>query len=274
MRPPMPYSGGKQRVADAIAELLPPHESYVEPFAGALSVLLAKTPSGMETVNDSDGDLVTFWRVLRDQPAELERACALTPHARSEYRASWDRPDDLDDVERARRVWVHLTQSRGSRMTRSGWRFVHGGNRLPLAAYLNGYVQRIADVAERLRGVSLECRDALDVIAAYGLPDACLYVDPPYLNEVRYGSQYPQEFGRVDQHERLLDALEATPAAVVLSGYAHPLYDERLVGWDRHEFDSRSMVGTPRTEVVWVRTAGHQTKPSAFAHPQPLLLEA
>lgn len=264
----MPYSGGKQRIAEAIADLLPPHESYVEPFAGGLSVLLAKEPSSMETVNDLNGDLVTFWRVLRDQPDDLARVCALTPHSRAEYRASWDRPDDLDDVERARRVWVHLTQSRGSRMMRSGWRFVHGGNRLALAAYLDGYVGRMAAVAERIRRVSLECRDAFEVISAYGLPDAVLYVDPPYLSDVRHGTQYVHEFETNEQHERLLDALQATPAAVVLSGYAHPLYDDRLSGWDRHEFATTSMVGTARTEVVWVRQASGRCP---MPDPEPML---
>lgn len=255
MRPPMPYSGGKQRVSAQIAALLPPHESYVEPFAGALSVLLAKDPAPMETVNDINGDLVTFWRVLRDRPDELERACALTPHSRAEYLASRDRPDDLDELERARRVWVQITQSLGSRMTKSGWRFVHGGNRMPLAAYLDGYVARFADVAERIKGVSLECRDALEVIAAYGLPDAVLYVDPPYIYQTRYGTQYPVEFGRIEQHERLLDLLQRTPAAVVLSGYSHELYERRLVDWERHEFASINMRGNSRTEVVWIRAA-------------------
>lgn len=274
IKPPFPYSGGKQRVAKRIAALLPPHESYVEPFAGALSVLLAKEPSAMETVNDINGDLMTFWRVLREQPDLLQRACALTPHSRTEYVSSWDRPHDLDDVERARRVWVQLTQSRGSRMTRSGWRFVHGGNRLPLAAYLDGYVARFADVVERLKGVSLECRDALEVIAAYGLADAVLYVDPPYLNETRYGAQYREEFGRISQHEELLDALESTPAAVVLSGYSHPLYDTRLADWERHEFATLNMRGQGRTEVVWIRAADSTRTPSRLASSTPMLWEA
>ena len=273
IRPPMPYSGGKQRVAAAIADLLPPHKSYVEPFAGALSVLLAKQPAEMETINDINGDLVTFWRVLRDQPAELERVCALTPHSRAEYRASWDRPEDLGDIERARRVWVNLTQSRGSRMARSGWRFVHGGNRLALSAYLDGYVARMADVAERLRSVSLECRDALDVIRAYGLPDAVLYVDPPYLADTRYGLQYLDEFQTLDQHELLLDALEETPAAVVLSGYTHPVYERRLRDWERHEISSMNMRGAPRTEVVWIREAGRHTPPRRRPAQQELFTE-
>jgi DNA adenine methylase len=85
VKPPFAYYGGKTTLAPIIANLLPQHEHYVEPFAGSLAVLLAKTPSRAETVNDLDGDLVTFWRVLRDRPDELERACALTPHSREEY---------------------------------------------------------------------------------------------------------------------------------------------------------------------------------------------
>ena len=84
LRPPFAYYGGKTKLAPAIAALLPEHGHYVEPFAGSLAVLLAKPPSRMETVNDLDGALVNFWRVLRDRPLELARACALTPHSRAE----------------------------------------------------------------------------------------------------------------------------------------------------------------------------------------------
>lgn len=83
--PPMAYYGGKTRLAAKIAALLPAHDHYVEPFAGSLAVLLAKKPSRMETVNDLENLLMTFWRVLRDKPEQLARVCALTPHSRAEY---------------------------------------------------------------------------------------------------------------------------------------------------------------------------------------------
>jgi DNA adenine methylase len=251
VKPPMPYSGGKQSIAERIVDLFPAHDHYVEPFGGALSVLLAKRPSKIETVNDLNGDLMTFWRVLRDDPEGLERLCALTPHSRAEYLASRDL-EALDDLERARRVWVQLTQGRGSRLgVKTGWRFVHGTNRMTLAKYLDGYLERIGPAARRLRNVTLECRDALDVIAAYERPGCLIYVDPPYLMETRHGDQYAHEFGGATEHERLLKVLSESPAAVVISGYDSDLYGDALAAWECHKFAATAMTGEPRTEVVW-----------------------
>lgn len=257
MKPPMPYSGGKQIVAAKIAALLPEHDHYVEPFGGALSVLLAKAPAKIETVNDLNGDLITFWRVLREQPEGLERVCALTPHSRAEYLGARDL--EADDLERARRVWVQLTQGRGARLgVKTGWRFVHGTNRMTLARYLDGYLARIAPAAERLRNVTLECRDAFELFDAYERPGALFYVDPPYLGDARHGEQYAHEFITTEDHTRLLDRLRRSPAAVVVSGYTHPLYEDALADFERHTFASTAMTGEPRVEVVWTNRPTRQ----------------
>ena len=89
MKPPFAYYGGKTTLGPKIAALLPAHDHYIEPFAGSLAVLLAKAPTTWETVNDLDDLLVNFWRVLRERPADLAHVAMLTPHARSEYAASW-----------------------------------------------------------------------------------------------------------------------------------------------------------------------------------------
>jgi DNA adenine methylase len=263
--PPIPYFGGKQMLAARIVQHFPRHGHYVEPFAGSLAVLLAKPPSAMETVNDLDGDLVTFWRVLRDRPDELIRAVALTPHARGELELSHDR-DDCDDLERARRVHVQLTQGRGAVGVRSGWRHYvkpAGGTGMP--DYPLGYLRRFGPAVERLQHVSLECRPALEVIATYGRdPDVLLYVDPPYLgasratgNDPRGGThRYRHEMLGADEHRQLAEALRSAAAAVVLSGYPSPLYDELYDGWSRVKFAAgtgQSARGewSVRTEVLW-----------------------
>jgi DNA adenine methylase len=192
--PPLVYFGGKTSLAPRIAALLPPHEHYVEPFAGSLAVLLAKPPSRMETVSDLDGELMTFWRVLRDRPTELARACALTPHSRAEYEQSRVPLDGLDDLELARRVWTQLTQGRMAVRAKTGWRtYVDpGASKTSMPGYLDGYVDRMAAAAERLHRVSLESRPALELIRSYGhVPGVLLYADPPYLGSTRSGGRYP-----------------------------------------------------------------------------------
>lgn len=258
MMPPFPYFGGKIRLADDIVATFPEHEHYVEPFAGSLSVLLAKSPSRMETVNDLDQDIVTFWRVLREQPNELARVCALTPHSRVEHIEAYDRPDDLTDIERGRRIWISMTQGRAGVLRRSGWRHHVSptGHGFGMPGYLAGYVDRMAAAAERLSKVTLECRPALELIAAYGQHEnTLLYVDPPYLGSARvWGNNYRHEMRTDDEHRELAEALLECRAAVVLSGYPSPLYDELYSDWHVTSFATNTTQGGARgdrTEVLW-----------------------
>ena len=262
MKPPFAYYGGKTKLAETIAALLPEHTHYVEPFAGSLAVLLAKPRSGMETVNDLDQDLMTFWRVLRERPAELEAAMHLTPHARAEHAAAYDLAVE-DDLERARRVWVLLSQGRGSTLRRTGWRFYRdpAGSTYSMPDYLTAYAERVPPAAARLHGVSLECRDALEVVSDYGKhPNVLLYCDPPYLATARSSTNYRHEMAGEAEHRALAAGLEACAAAVVLSGYASPLYEDLYDGWHRVELTAWTGNGIRngatktdgnRTEVLW-----------------------
>jgi len=264
LKPPFTYFGGKTMVAPQIVALLPPHEHYVEPFAGSLAVLLAKRPSRFETVNDLDGDLVNFWQVLRDDPEGLERACALTPHSRAEHEASYDL-DGTEGLERARRTWVRLTQGRGGSMRRAGWRYYvnPAGQYSSMPGYLEAYVGRTAAAAARLHAVSLERKPAVELIRQYGQHDGVLiYADPPYLASVRnprgkragHGREYSAEMLTEEQHAELADALKAARAAIVLSGYHSPLYEDLYDGWHRVQistFNGNATGDRTRTEVLW-----------------------
>jgi DNA adenine methylase len=253
VRPPVPFFGSKQSVASWIVSQLPAHEHYVEPFCGSLAVLLAKPPSRMETVNDLDAGLQTFWRILRDEPDALLRQVCLTPHSRAEFEAA-RKPAD-SDLETARRVWVRLTQSRSATLRKTGWRHYidPAGCSASMPDYLDGYRDRLAACAERLMRVSLECRPALEVIAAYGSrQNVLLMCDPPYLGSTRgWGNNYRVEMKTEEEHRNLAEALWECSATVVLCGYASPLYE----GWHRAECSSTTGNATPgtqsRTEVLW-----------------------
>lgn len=254
------YYGSKHRLADWLISLMPEHKMYVEPFAGSLSVLARKPPVKLETVNDVDENLMTFWRVLRTRTDDLERACLFTPHSRAEHAAAVDLvPDPYDEIEHARRVWVRLSQGRAGQLRRTGWRNNHSSLHVgsSMAGRLDHYVGRFAAVAARLRNVTLECRDGLDVIADYGQdPDALLYVDPPYLGSTRTGntSGYAHELASEDDHRLLAETLARCEATVLLSGYTSPLYEDLYRGWSTASRDTWTNQGSrkaARVEVVW-----------------------
>lgn len=257
--PPIPYFGSKGSMAPVIASLLPPHTHYVEVFAGSLAVLLAKRPSTVETVNDLDGDLVTFWRCVRDQPRDLMDLLEATPHSRVEFETCappWNA--DLTDLERARRVWVYLTQGRNATTRTTGWRRLIETQRRPLAAELRRFRERIHDAAHRIRDLQIECRPALDLIEQFGQdPNVLIYADPPYLAHTRGGPAYRHEMGTVEAHEQMLAALNACKASVVISGYRSTLYNAWLRHWWVEELPTQTANGgssKPTCEVLWSNT--------------------
>lgn len=268
MKPLIPYYGSKERLAPWIVSLLPPHRVYVEPFFGAGAVLFAKPPSPQEIVNDLDRNVVTFFRVLRERPAELERVCRLTPYARDEHAAADLTDPDLDDLERARRFWVRVTQGFNACTTTGSW--AHSATTGPNQPVRTlNRLQRLEAAAARLAPVLVERAGALDVIAKYATtPDTVVYADPPYLIGTRRrgdrqrGNDYALDTSTEADHRALAAQLHATPATVLLSGYPSALYDDLYGDWHRVEqtvtrstSNRTGRMGTPGTEVIWSNRA-------------------
>lgn len=254
LKSPVQYFGAKQQIAEQLVALMPAHMGYIEPYAGSLSVLLAKPASKIEVVNDLDQRLMTFWRVLRDHPEELLHVAEFTPHSREEL----ERAAALDgetDIELARQVWVLLTQGRSRTMKRTGWRFYADprGTSASFSTYMRAYRNRLLPAAERLQNVSLESRPAIELIEKYGAyADNLLYVDPPYVHSTRRGARYTHEMTEAD-HREMADALRNCAATVMLSGYASELYDELFPDWHQVQISARSDNAVDRDviEVVW-----------------------
>lgn len=268
MKPPFPYYGAKGRLAPWIVGLMPrEHRVYVEPFAGSAAVLFARPrPAAHEVLNDLDGNVTTFFRVLRDREQDLVRALTLTPYSREEYRAA-DLDVDLDDLERARRFFVRTTQSfnaaGAAASKRASWSngMRRGSSQATTVADL---VDRLQYAATRLRRVVVDNRAAADVIALYDAPDVVMYCDPPYLDSTRTGlraataGDYSHDTCTEADHRQLAEALHGCRSAVLLSGYDSPLYDELYGDWDRAEVavqrpttNRRGSTGSAGIEVVW-----------------------
>ena len=257
MRPMLRYFGGKSRLAPWIASHFPAHNTYVEPFGGAASVLLAKPRAQVEIVNDVDDEIVNVYRMMRDQGDDLERLLRLTPFAESEYATAYEQGEDA--LERARRTIVKSFMGVGadSIHRRSGYRgYPHNRARkgdTTCAHEWASYADAVPAFVERLRGVEIRNTDALGLIRQWDGQGTLLYVDPPYVRETRSGSGgYRHEYGD-EQHCELVDVLSACKSAVVLSGYRCDMYDELLADWQRVDREVRG-----RTESLWLRNVGMQ----------------
>lgn len=263
-RPVMRYHGGKWRLAPWIISHFPQHRIYVEPFAGAASVLMRKPRVHGEVLNDIDGDIVNVFRVLRDPDTavQLERVVRLTPFARAEFKAAYEPTDD--PVERARRTLVRAFMGYGTtsmRKSRTGFR-ARTYQRLQTGpADWASWPDQIQAFVSRLQGVIIEQMDAVECIRLHDGPDTLFYVDPPYLKECRTGGLrgYKHEMTD-DDHLRLLECLLGVEGMVVLSGYRNALYDEALAGWHRVERHVLADGGALRVEVLWLspKTAPRQ----------------
>lgn len=249
------YPGAKWSLADWIIGHFPPHHSYLEPFFGSGAVLFTKQRSAIETVNDRDGDVVNLFDWIRNDPERLARAIYWTPYARDEYERAWAAQyTETDSFQRAVDFYARMMMGRGFRTTgeKVGWKNdVQGREKAYAANYWCKTPEVIMEAAERLRGVQIESKPALDVISRFNFPNVLIYADPPYMLETRHGKQYRHEMTDAD-HAELLDALKAHKGPVLLSGYESQLYDDALRGWHRAEAKAIAQTATSRKEVLWM----------------------
>lgn len=258
-RPLIRYHGGKWLLAPWIISLMPVHQSYVEPFGGAASVLLRKPRARYEVYNDLDREIVGLFQVVRDQGARLQTALELTPFARDEFVLSYEPTDDA--VEQARRTVVRAcmgygTNAAGRRST--GFRSSRRGHGPSTADDWTSYPAALGAIIERLRGVVIENRHAFEVIETYDVPDTLYYVDPPYVQSTRdAGRDYRHEMDEQD-HIDLAQKLMRVSGTVLLSGYRCPLYDELYARWTRVDRPSYADGGRSRVESVWISQDARQ----------------
>jgi len=255
------WYGGKFNHLNWLLPLLPEATHYCEPFGGSASVLLNRKPSLVETYNDLDGEVVNFFRVLRDHQEELIRAIGLTPFSREELRiAAEESIDDLSELERARRFFVRARQVRtGLAQTASAGRWAHCKltSRAGMAGAVSrwlGSVEGLSEIVQRLLRVQIENSPALEVIQRYDSEETLFYCDPPYPHDSRgdanaYGYEMTD-----DEHRQLAKVLKNVKGKVALSGYHCNLLDQLYEDWDYIESASKQCLSVkqPRTEVLWI----------------------
>lgn len=258
---PFGWYGGKFSHLDWLLPLLPNAHHYCEPFAGSGAVLLNREPSPIETYNDLDGEVVNFFRVLREQKEALVEAIGLTPFSREEFGLACTLDPDVSPLERARRFYVRARQVRtglAQTATIGRWANCKDTSRAGMSGVISrwlGGVEALPQIAERLIRVQIENRPAVDVIRLYDSPQTLFYCDPPYTHETRGDTRaYGYEMTNA-QHNELAEVLNACRGRVAVSNYQCDLMDSLYPApkWIRTTSVERTIHSTKdkRSEALW-----------------------
>lgn len=255
------WYGGKYSHLDWLLPLLPKVHHYCEPFGGSAAVLINREPSPVETYNDIHGEVVNFFRVLREQGDALTKAIGLTPFSREEFERAISEPTEgLSELERARRFYILARQVRtGLAQKASSGRWAHCKltSRAGMAGAVSRWLGAVEDlplIAQRLLRVQIEHAPAIEVIERYDSEETLFYCDPPYPHGSRGDANAYANEMTDEQHRELAEVLHKVKGKVALSSYHCDLNDELYGDWQRIESDAKMIhsVKQARTEVLWV----------------------
>jgi len=280
--PAFPWMGGKGWLAQKLVHRMPRKACYVEPFAGAAAMLLALPVCPVEVLNDRNRDLIGFYRVMQDarlRQALLDRL-QWTPYAREEYFRALNLLNSAED-DPVTRAWAFFVVSNaafsgGGQSGLTEKRFATSTQRSQ-GRRMNYHIEGLPALAQRLKDVVIENRDAIDLLHQYDSSDTLFFLDPPYYPETRNirheRSRGTYDGGEMDaiQHLELLAMCRNLKGHVALCGYAHADYDDALLGhgWETLTFAKKAMSSlhhntdqSQREERVWInpRLAKHWQK--------------
>lgn len=210
MNSPLNYLGGKSRLAEKIVAQIPQHVCYCEPFCGAAWVLFRKHPSKVEIINDMDGELAVFWRVIQNHVEEFLRHYRWAVVSRDLFDLEHAKdPSLLTDVQRAVRYFYIQKLGFGGKTV--GRTF--GTSALsPPGLNLMTLEETLLHVHGRLARVIIENLDACDCIRRYDRPTTFFYIDPPYWATAGYAVAWGE-----DDYTRLRDVLASLQGRFLLS---------------------------------------------------------
>ena len=244
------WYGGKFSHLDWLLPLLPDTHHYCEPFAGSGAVLLNRNPASVETYNDIDGEVVNFFRVLREQPEEISRAIALTPFSREEfYKAIHGSTARISTLERARRFYVRARQARtglAQTATLGRWANCKKTSRSGMSGVVSRWLGGVDGLAEN--------RPALGIINLYDDDGTLFYCDPPYLHSTRGDSKAYGFEMMDDEHIQLAVALNKIKGKAAISGYRCDLMDTLYKNWRRFDAPKKyaHSIKKERQECLWM----------------------
>lgn len=237
--PIVPWMGGKRRLADRLIPLFPPHECYVEVFAGGAALYFKREqPAKVEVLNDLNGDLVNLYRVVQHHLEEFVRQFKWALSSRQIF--EWQKmtvAETLTDIQKAARFFYLQHHAFGAKATGQTFGTATTGRAINLLRI----EENLSLAWQRLSGTYVENLPWLKCAEKYDRPHTFHYMDPPYWKTEGYGA----DFG-FDQYERMAEFMRACQGKVMVSINDHPEIRRVFEGFRTETMDIRYSTTNPR----------------------------
>jgi len=236
VKPIIPWIGGKRLLASKIIPLLPEHECYVEPFAGAAAIYFMKDPAKVEVINDINGELVNMYRVLKHHLEEFVRQFKWALTSRQIY--EWEkmaRPETLTDIQRAARFYYLQKLAFGGKV--DGQTFGTAATSPPRLNLMR-IEEDLSAAHLRLAATYIEHMAWQQVVTKYDRPHTLFYMDPPYYGTEGYGVDF-----ELEQYDIMAELMRSMQGKAVVSVNDIPEMRQAFKGFKRHRVELAYTVG-------------------------------
>jgi len=237
LRPPFKIHGGKRYLSSWVLEQFPEsleESDYIEPFAGAASVLLNKPKTtGKEVLNDLDSGVISILRTLRDEMEFFVKKLKNTTYSERVFSRELKRSEGTFDNEfdRAVNEFIIRRMSRGGLKKSFSWSERERGGQPGEVNAWETIIDQLPEISERIQNVFIFQKPAIQVIKAFNTENVIAYIDPPYAPETRISPDVYEFEMSTDEHIELAGVLNKFKGKAILSGYPSTLYKRLYKEW-------------------------------------------
>ena len=210
---PLPWTGNKSCIYRTLEAFFPPHNVYIEPCCGSAEVFLRKQPVEREILNDYNGDVVNFIKVIQGNKQLtyfLGRLC-LSANAELIFKQNRELlrsiPNILDEITQISEAFAEFSMEEVEQaiafFENQIYSFSSTGKTFGIAKRnIVNRVPRLIAAHNRLREATILHRDYMDAINYGACVGAFILLDPPYKDTEKY---YQKSNFDGDEHAKLFE---------------------------------------------------------------------
>ena len=237
--------GNKAKIAHLITPYFPPHEIYIELFAGAGGMFFNKQQVKYNFLNDIDEDIYNLWQVVQFQHSELVEMMERLPL----HEKLWKDYKKIVPEDKVFRACLFLMYSN------FGLYGMPDNLKIAPAGSKEVLLRNLKTIQDKIKYCTFLCCDFRDVLRKVSHTDGIdtknrcfIYADPPYLST---GNNYSQGFTEQDAID-LFAVLTESGIRFAVSEFDNPIIRAlvKTHGLNIHIIGERQSLGNRQTEIL------------------------